>query len=136
IFLGHPEEALPHMERAACMGGSSSTVSTAYWALGSCYLFLGNREEALAWLLKARAKNWTLPWVRLRLAAALGQVGERNEARGELEAARSLVAPARRADYATLAVFRAQPQLQHPEFLARNASALYVGLGKAGMPGA
>jgi tetratricopeptide (TPR) repeat protein len=134
MFAGHPEKALPHVERAAAMDGSSSGVSTAYWALGSCYSFLGNAEEGLAWLLKARAKNGLLPWVRLRLAATFGQLGELDEARKELDAARALVAPAMRPGYATLSVYRAQPQFQHPQFVARQAPALYAGLAKAGMP--
>ncbi len=84
--------------------------------------------------LKARARNRTLPWVRLRLAAAFGQAGELDEARQELDAARALIAPAARAEYATLAIYHSQAQYQHPEFIACGAPTLYAGLSKAGMP--
>jgi len=134
IFVGDSEKALPYTECAAAICGDGSTIGSAYWALGSCHLFLGNSNEALTWLLKARARNWQLPWIRLRLAAAFGKIGELDQAREELDAARLLVAPAARTEYANLAAYRSQPQFQHPEFLARGAPTLYAALGKAGMP--
>jgi len=134
IFVGHPEKALGCAERAVELAVDRSELSTAYWAVGSCHLFLGQVEEALTWLLKARARNGQLPWVRLRLAATFGRLGELDQARNELAAARSLIASVMRPGYATLAIYRSQPQFQHPHFVTRQAPVLYAGLAKAGMP--
>jgi len=133
ICVGHPENALPRIERAAEIGGKESEASATYWAMGSCYQALGRPDEALKWLLKAQARNRLSANVRFRLAAAFGQAGELDEARRELDAARALAAPAARADLATLTAYRSQPQYQHPAFIARHVSTLYAGLAKAGM---
>jgi len=135
VLVGQPDKAFPCIERAAEIGGTESVAFT-YWAMGSSYQSLGHAEEALTWLLKARARNPLLPCVPFRLAAAFGQMGELDLARRELVAGRSLVPPAARTDLGTLRAFRSQPQYQHPEFIARHARTLYAGLGKAGMPDA
>jgi DNA-binding response OmpR family regulator/TolB-like protein/Flp pilus assembly protein TadD len=133
-YAGCPKKALPCIERAAEIGGNACADSGVYWIMGACYQALGHAEDAVTWLLKARARNPLLPHVRLRLAAAFGQVSELDEARKELEAARAFAAPAARADFATLAVYRSQPKLQHADFIAQHGPTYYVGLCKAGMP--
>jgi len=132
LYAARPEKALPHIERAAAIGANTS-VSYTCWALGYCHQYLGHFDESLEWLLKARARNRLFPWVRFSLASVLGQMGELDEARRELEVARSLAAPAARGDYATLTAYRSHPQFQHPEFLARAAPTIFAGLAKAGV---
>jgi tetratricopeptide (TPR) repeat protein len=134
MYLGRPAQALPYVERVLEIGANDPAVGEWYWVLGSCHQLLGHAREALAWSLRARARlplTWYAP---LRLAAVFGQLGELGEARRELAAARSLVHPASRGDFATLAMYRRQPSLQHPDFIAQCGPTLFAGLLKAGMP--
>jgi two-component system OmpR family response regulator len=133
MFAGRPATALPLLERGLAIGGSGRDVRLSYWALGSCHQVLGHRYEALAWLLKARAINPDIPATHIRLAATYGLLGEHEEASRALDAARLLVAPAARGDLATLAAFRSQPGVQHPDFVAIAEPTLYAGLRNAGM---
>jgi hypothetical protein len=99
----------------------------------ACFWLLGCTEDAFAQLLEARARNPLLWIARIRLAALFGHLGEREEARSELAAARALVDSASRADLATLAAYRSQRVVRHSDFISRATPTLYAGLLKAGM---
>ena len=130
MFFGSPAKALPYIERAIEIGRSQASIGSRYYAIGACFQSLGHEREALAWLLKARASNPDLGYVRSRLAAVYGQLGEIEQARNELEAAYSfgLSGVAK-----TITQIRAHPQGRHPDYIALSEATYYVGLRKAGM---
>jgi two-component system, OmpR family, response regulator len=127
MYAGRAKEALPLIERSAELDGSPNSRAWALWNKGACCQSLGQTREALDYLLGARAANPNLAYVRIRLAAAFGEIGEIDEARRELVAARS------GGDYPTLAALAGEPQMQHPDFRAQCEPTFYAGLRRAGM---
>jgi TolB-like protein len=133
MYLGRPAEALPCLECALEAGVNDPDVGDIYWSIGACYQLLGHADEALGWLLKARARNVHSSHIPLRLAAVFGQLGEHDVAQRELAVARSLIAPPYRAELATLDRYRAQRSLRQENFIIQAEPTLYAGLRKAGM---
>jgi adenylate cyclase len=57
IFLGHPEAAIPHIEKAVRLNPYDPNTSGFYWALGMCHLLLEHLDQAVDLLTRARAGN-------------------------------------------------------------------------------
>jgi adenylate cyclase len=84
MFLGQPEAGIPHIQNAVRRDPHDPNISTLYWALGTCHLLLGQADEAIEFLGKARAANSRLWFPHLYLAGAFGLRGDIDEARAAL----------------------------------------------------
>jgi tetratricopeptide (TPR) repeat protein len=85
-----------------------------YSALGQCHLLLGNVEEAIEFLRKARAANPRVYFVHLYLAAALGMRGDLDEARAALAESYKLKPEIN----SIAALYPNRPSETHPRYLA------------------
>ena len=129
-FLGQPEAALPYIEKAIRLSPNDPLIYGRYSALGQCHLLLGNVEEAIEFLRKARAANPRVYFVHLYLAAALGLHGDLQEARVALAESYKLKPEIN--SIATL--FPNRQWERHSRYLALRARTMDVGLRRAGMP--
>ena len=84
MFLGQPEAGIPHIQNAVRRDPHDPNITTLYWALGTCHLLLGQADEAIEYLGKARAANSRLWFPHLYLAGAFGLRGDIDEARAAL----------------------------------------------------
>jgi tetratricopeptide (TPR) repeat protein len=73
MFLGQPEAGIPHIQNAVRRDPHDPNITTLYWALGTCHLLLGQADEAIEFLGKARAANSRLWFPHLYLAGALSR---------------------------------------------------------------
>jgi tetratricopeptide (TPR) repeat protein len=127
MYRGRPAEGLRCIEQSIDMDPSASNVAVGFWALGACHQTMGHTREALDWLLRARLRSPDLAFVRLRLAAAFGLIGEFEEARRELYAACAA------GNYTTLAAYAAERQQSSPDYRAQCGRTFHAGLRAAGM---
>jgi tetratricopeptide (TPR) repeat protein len=67
MFLGQPEAGAPHIEKAIRLNPYDPNIGTAYWALGTSYLLVGQLNEALYVHKKARAANSRLWDMQIRV---------------------------------------------------------------------
>jgi len=81
LFMGQPEAAIPYIEKAIRLNPYDPKPSTFYLALGLCRICLGQVDEAINLLRKARAANSRYAVNYLYLAGALGLRGDLDEAR-------------------------------------------------------
>jgi hypothetical protein len=95
--------------------------------VGVAKLYLGDDEEAVAWLRRAIEINRNLPNAHFYLAAALANLGQLNEAQ-----AAALAGLAINPTY-TINGFRAGSSSDNPTFLAQRER-IYKGLQMAGVP--
>src|SRR6202040_1463904 len=79
-FLGQPEAAIFQIERCLRLAPHDRSTPVNQAFLGLCKILLGNVEEAIIWLRKARAANPRLFYTHALLAAALGLTNELDEA--------------------------------------------------------
>jgi TolB-like protein/class 3 adenylate cyclase/Tfp pilus assembly protein PilF len=129
MFLGQPEAAIPHIEKAVRLNPHDANIADPYWGLGTCHLFLGHVDEAIDLLKKARAASPRLWYVHLDLAGALGLRGDLDEARAALAKAIEL-----RPRMNSLAWLRAYPGPSNHQNWALREKTANVGLGRAGFP--
>ena len=130
LFLGEPEAAIPHLERAIRLNPRDPNLSGYLWPLGQCRLLLGEVDEAIASLRKACAALPGDYFMHLNLAGALGL-------RGDLDEARAAVAEALRIkpEVDSLAKYRAfTPWIGNPRHWALREKTLNAGLRCAGFP--
>jgi adenylate cyclase len=124
LFLGRPEQAIPHLEHALKLSPRDTGAGTWQYLIGSAHLYLGHDELALEWLLKARGTNPHYPLTHVFLAAIYGLLGREAEARAS-------AAEARRLDpILTTEWLRANPYSDEPEYLRLNQR-VYEGLLRA-----
>ena len=79
-FLGHPEAAVPLIERCLRLAPNDRNTPVNQGVLGLCKILLGDVDEAVIWLRKARAANPRLFYIHAFLAAALALRDELDEA--------------------------------------------------------
>jgi len=129
MFLGHPEAAVPYLEKAIRLSPRDPNLYTAYFFLGWCHLFLDHIDKGIEFLRKAAAENrqiWFLPFT---LAAGLGLRGDIDEAKAALAESLRL-----KPEMNSVARCRAVPGKENPRFLALMEKTVYAGLRLAGMP--
>jgi adenylate cyclase len=130
LFLGRPDAAIPHIEKAIRLNPRDPNLAAYHWPLGQCHVLLGHLDEAID-LLRRACAAW--PWeyfVYLNLAGALGLKGDLDEARMALREAIRL-----RPEINSLARYRAAtPWITNPSHWALRQKTLNVGLRRAGMP--
>ena len=71
IWLGQPEEGIPHIEKAIRLNPHYPNIAVMYWALGAAHLVSGHTDQAIEFLTKARAANPGLWFIHQWLAGAL-----------------------------------------------------------------
>jgi adenylate cyclase len=130
MFLGQPEAGIPQIETAIRLDPRNPNMSTAYWALGACYLLQGQVDEAADLLTKAREANSRLWFAHLYLAGAFGLQGNVDEAQTALTESIKLKPAVN-----SVARMRMQnPWLDNPQYWALQEKTLNVGLRLAGLP--
>jgi tetratricopeptide (TPR) repeat protein len=130
MYLGQPQAGISLIEKAIRLDPRHSLMATRYWGLGACHLLLGNVEEAIDHLRKARAGNPRLFYIHYWLAGALGLKGDLDEAKAELAASLKL-----NPQVNSVARRRALvPWVTNPQHLALEEKTLDVGLRRAGFP--
>jgi TolB-like protein/class 3 adenylate cyclase/Tfp pilus assembly protein PilF len=130
MWLGHPEAAIPHIEKAIRLNPRDPNSANFYRMLGLCHLYLGQVDEAIDLLRKARAGNPRFWFAHLYLAGALGFRGDLDEARVALAEAIKL-----KPEVNSLARFGAQyPWITNPPYWALLEKTVNLGLRRAGFP--
>jgi tetratricopeptide (TPR) repeat protein len=130
MFLGQPQAAIPHIEKAVQLNPRDPNIAIEYRALGICGFFLGRVDEAIDLLTRARAANPRMWSMHLYLAGALGLRGDLDEARAALADALRL-----KPEIDSLASLRAFcPWITNPQHLALFDKTMDIGLRRAGFP--
>jgi adenylate cyclase len=128
--MGKPEKAIPYIEKSIRLSPHAPDIGTNYGALGECHLFLGDLDQAIELLRKARAANPPALGTLLSLAGALGLRGDLHEARAEIAEASKL-----KPEVNSLAAWRAcAPWIANPPCWALREKTVNVGLRRAGFP--
>jgi TolB-like protein len=130
IFLGEPELAIRHIEKALQLNPYDPNAANFYACLGLCHILLNDPDQAVEFLIKARAGNPRGFYVHLWLAATFGLKGNMEEAKAAL--ARSL---ALKPEINSLARLREyQPWMTYPPYWALREKTMNIGLRRAGFP--
>jgi TolB-like protein len=129
MFLGHPEAAVPYLEKAIRLSPRDPNLYTAYFVLGWCHLLLGHVDRGIEFLRKAWAENRQIWFVPFTLAAGLGLRGDIDEAKAALAESHRL-----KPEMNSVARCRAVPGKENPRYLALTEKTIYAGLRRAGMP--
>ena len=130
MFLGHPEAGIPHIQNAVRRDPHDPNIATLYWALGTCHLLLGQADEAIEFLAKARAANSRLWFPHLYLAGAFGLRGNIDEARATL--AQSIKLNPTVSSLSRMRAYNAW--ITNSDHWALQEKTLNVGLRRAGLP--
>jgi tetratricopeptide (TPR) repeat protein len=130
MYLGEPQDAIPRFEKAMRLNPSYPSIAGYYWGLGACQLLLGNVDEAIKLLTKARAANQRPYFIHLWLAGALGLRGDLEEARAALAEVAKL-----KPELTSLTQIRSYyPWSTNPRHLALRKETVDAGLLRAGLP--
>jgi len=130
MYLGEPQGAIPRFEKAMRLDPSYPSIAVYYWGLGACQLLLGNVDEAIKLLTKARAANQRPYFIHLWLAGALGLRGDLDEARAALAEAAKL-----KPELTSLTQIRSHyPWSTNPRHVALRKETVDAGLLRAGLP--
>jgi adenylate cyclase len=130
MFLGRPQEGIPLDWKAIRLSPHhQAAAAPIYWALGHSHLLLGDVDEAIDLLRKARTLNPRYWFIPLSLASALGLKGDLDEAKRALAEAIKL-----RPEVNSLARWRDLYREGNPQYLALAEKTVYAGLRRAGTP--
>jgi adenylate cyclase len=130
MWLGQPESGIPHIEKAIKLNPHDPNSANFYRMLGLCRLYLGQVDDAIDLLRKARAANPQFWSAHLYLAGALGFRGDLDEAKTALAEAMKL-----KPEVNSLARFGALfPWITNPPYWALLEKTVNVGLRRAGLP--
>jgi TolB-like protein len=129
MFLGHPETAVPYIEKAIRLSPRDPNLWSAYFVLGTCHLFLDHIDKGIEFLRQAGAENRQIWYLPFSLAAGLGLRGDIDEAKAALAESLRL-----KPEMNSVARCRAVPGKGNPRFLALMEKTIYAGLRRAGMP--
>lgn len=127
MWLGRPEEGIPLDWKAVRLDPRSP--APFYWALGHSHLLLGEVDQAIDLLRKARALNPRYWFTPLSLASALGLRGDLDEAKAVLAEATKL-----KPELNSLARWREYSRAGNSEYWALWEKTAAVGLRRAGFP--
>ena len=129
VFLGQPEAAISHIEKALQLNPYDPNAGNFYWALGMCHLLLNDPDQAFEFLTKARACNPQGYYVHMSLAGAFGLKGNLEEAKAALAEALAL-----KPEINSLARLRAYAWMNNPSYWALREKTVDIGLRRAGFP--
>ena len=129
IFIGRAGETEGHVRDALRLSPRDNLINIWMNYVGVANSVLGRYEQAVAWHRRSIEANRNFPPAHLWLAAALGQLGRLDEARGAMQAALAL--------NPTFTIARARSLWtamgDHPTYLA-GLQPVFEGLREAGMP--
>jgi tetratricopeptide (TPR) repeat protein len=130
LYLGRPEEALPHIEKAIELGPDSPFRGMFYWIMGRTKFFLAQYDEAIPWLEKSILVHKDLWYTRLYLVSAYTLIGRMQEAERALSEFYNLF------PYNTIARVIGAPKIALDDnlFVIVGRRNFHVGLRLAGMP--
>jgi adenylate cyclase len=128
-FLGQPEAAILQIERCLRLAPHDRSTPVNQAFLGLCKILLGDVEEAIIWLRKARAANPRLFYTHALLAAALGLTNELDEAGDALRQAVKI-----KPEFFSDSYLEAVLRESSPQFLTLLRKTVYAGLIRAGLP--
>jgi tetratricopeptide (TPR) repeat protein len=114
-------------EKALRLNPYDPNVAAFYWSLGMCHLLLGDADQAIELLTRARASNPRLFYVHLWLAGALGFKGDVDQAHVALAEAIALKPEIN--SFARLREY--QPWITNPPYWALREKTVNVGLRRA-----
>jgi len=129
VFLGQPEAAIAHIEKALRLNPYDPNSANFYWSLGMCHLLLDDPDRAIEFLTKARAVNPRGYYVHMSLAGAFGLKGNLEEAQAALGAALAL-----KPEINSLARLRTYAWMNNPAYWALREKTVDIGLRWAGFP--
>jgi TolB-like protein/class 3 adenylate cyclase/Flp pilus assembly protein TadD len=130
IYLGDPAAAIPLAQKRIRLNPNDPNIALAYWSLGLAHLLLHNLDEAIDFLIKARAANPQIFYIHLDLAAAMALKGYLDDAHAALGEAIRL-----RPAINSMARQRARSAYtNNPAYRALAEKTVDVGLRLAGMP--
>jgi adenylate cyclase len=130
IYLGEPAAAIPLAQKRIRLNPNDPNIALAYWSLGLAHLLLSRLDEAIDFLIKARAANPQIFYIHLDLAAAMALKGYRDDAQAALAEAIRL-----RPAINSMARQRARSAYtNNPAYRALAEKTVDVGLRLAGMP--
>ncbi len=130
IYLGDPAAAIPLAQKRIRLNPNDPNIALAYWSLGLAHLLLSHLDEAIDFLIKARAANPQIFYIHLDLAAAMALKGYRDDAQAALAEAIRL-----RPAINSMARQRARSAYtNNPAYRALAEKTVDVGLRLAGMP--
>jgi TolB-like protein/class 3 adenylate cyclase/Tfp pilus assembly protein PilF len=130
MFLGRPQEAIPHIENAIRLNPHDPNIGVFYMALGECSLLLDHVDRAIDLLSKASAADPQLWWIHLYRASALGLRGDLAEARAALSESLRL-----KPDISSFArLSAAVPANTNPDYQKLAEKTVNLGLRRAGFP--
>jgi len=130
IYLGDPTAAIPLAQKRIRLNPNDPNIALAYWSLGLAHLLLRNLDEAIDFLIKARAANPQIFYIHLDLAAAMALKGYHDDAQAALAEAIRL-----RPAINSMARQRARSAYtNNPAYRALAEKTVDVGLRLAGMP--
>jgi tetratricopeptide (TPR) repeat protein len=130
VFRGHPEAAIPYVEKAIRLSPHDPNLGVVLAVLGACHLLLGHGNQATDLLRRARAANPRYWYIHFWLASALGFGGNLGEARSALAKAIEL-----NPKVTSLAQYSVQhPWEIDPKYLTLRVRTLEVGLRSVGFP--
>ncbi len=127
MLLGRAEEIEDHALESLRLSPRDSGAYISMFVAGGAKHLLGKDEEAVAWLRRSIEANRNFRNTHVSLAAALAQLGRRDEARAAVQAALALDPSL------TVRRYRAGIVSDNPTFLAQ-FERVYDGLRKAGLP--
>jgi adenylate cyclase len=129
MFLGRPQEGIPHVEKAIRLNPFDPNVAVFYATLATSHLLLGHVDQSIDLFRKAIAANPSC-YCHLDLAGALGLRGDLDEARAEL--AESLKLNPGFNSFAAL--HAAGLSVTNSDYLALADKTINLGLRRAGFP--
>jgi TolB-like protein/Tfp pilus assembly protein PilF len=130
LHLGEPNAAIAQAKMAMRLNPLNPTIWGAYALLGWCYLLSNNVDQAVDWLVKARAANPRIWWLHYALAGALGL-------KGDLDGAKSSLADLQKIkpEVNSIANFYVYlPFTTYPTFRAQIEKTIHEGLRHVGFP--
>ena len=128
-FLGQPKMAIPLVLRCLRLAPHDRNTPALEAILGLCEILIGDVDEAIIHLRKARLTNPRLYYVHAFLAAALALREEIDEAADALREAVRL-----RPEFASQSDLQSVLRESSPEYLTLWRSTVYTGLLRAGLP--
>jgi tetratricopeptide (TPR) repeat protein len=129
-YLGRPQEALPHIERAIEMAPDTLLRGTFYWNMGRTLFFLAKYGDAIPWFEKSVLLKKDLWYTRLYLISAYALAGKTSEAKRALDEFNDLFP-----NYTVARAMETEKINQNPNlFVVVGRRNFLVGLRLAGMP--
>jgi TolB-like protein/Tfp pilus assembly protein PilF len=127
-WLGQPEETIRLNEQAMRLSPRDPLLAHWQFDIGGAHYRMGDKEQTLAWLLRARATNAQMPLVPLVLAALYASQGKLDLARTELARAQRAIPL-----FTSIAKLRAFMPTTDPKMLAQDEE-MYTNFKLLGVP--